>query len=68
MGKYNILQDLPFWILVSIDAVILTGSSNPGGSNLVVFITKQPTLIQLKITQFYFNSTGYTKAIQKKYV
>jgi len=45
----------------------LTGRSNPDGSHLVVFITKQATLIQLKITGIYFNSTGYTDSIQRKY-
>ena len=47
--------------------VILTGRSNPDGSELVAFITKQATLIQLKIKRIYFNSTGYTKSIQRKY-
>jgi hypothetical protein len=45
----------------------VTGSSNPDGRHIVFFITKQPTLIWLKITQIYFNSTGYTRSIQRKY-
>jgi len=44
--RENTFQGFPFWILVSIDGVILTGRSNPDGSHLVVFITKQATHTQ----------------------